>query len=43
MTKPYTKAFAMGMEQKKKKEEVQEGDKQGFVVEQLREMDISLN
>ena len=30
----------MGMEQKKK---VQEGDQQGFVVEYLREMDISLN
>ena len=31
MTKPYTRAFAMGMEPKKKK--VQEGDQQDFVVE----------
>ena len=31
MTKPYARAFAMGMEPKKKK--FQEGDQQGFGVE----------
>ena len=32
MTKPYARAFAMGMEPKKKKK-IQEGDQQGFGVE----------